>query len=878
VITNEKNPVEWSAVRQAGDDEVKTPATSLKAIGMLRYSKEIAARRMQPAGHFAPEMIKPPVELELISNAKMLRQVQKNFLGIPHVHTETKEVIFGGGYPDLVCDDGYLRCFISMTKETGRWSASSPNLHNSPNKQEGPYKKIMGKRYPGYIRTMFQAPPGYLIVESDYASAELFLLAMASGDMNLWDHCSRNLLPEEDPRFIDPHSNLCVQAFHFQCTPNKSGLERLGKGYMRNVAKCVADSEFVWTDYGPYRVRDLMFDHNSDIRQFTGSENYNYRVMGLDEHLPLVAGMYTGEKECFKVEAHTGHSITATADHRHLVMRLDGSIENKSVSEIEVGDQIFLQMECGSLLNEHNLVPEVYELIDQIFSLNAIRRDQDEMYPDAIFCLGFITSADIETTLAGATHTTIKFKFRKQSANLSSYLLTTISRLQRVSHNFSLLADGSIQLRATNETIGTLNTLRRLLGPCPDAVLNWSPAHKTAYLGGVLAGLCCGIRQAVSVRLPDTDLSNFQLLMQTLGYVVKVTRAGKFGWITPFCSSSMELFQSIDKIKSAAFARPAPTAVTTANYERLVPVLTELYEKYGVDLPEQINERSPTQLLSLLVAIPTNRYKRDEYDWMRINLAMKILSSPLVPVTVTSIRSVGRKPTYDFETTNKHDHLMTINGVITHNSCIYGWAYGRGAAAIVLGARETGVEISQREAENLLRSLETTYPLAATYLQEASARVDEGYLVTPLGRIRRFPKSNDRKTIAGYRREAKNAPIQGGVADIVNQAAYNLRAYRKRLQMRFHIMLQMHDAFFFLCPVDEVVQLCNDVIPHAMCRDVPVIPYRLDGQLPPNQKPMYMGNNVSVSFAWKESMPKQEKIERLLDLGINPEHINRLEL
>jgi len=106
-------------------------------------------------------------------------------------------------------------------------------------RREDDYKRILKEDYTYPIRSVLRAPPGWCLVKADYIGAELFVMAALSGDLKMLDHANRNQLPENDPQFYDMHSNVCVQAFRFDCPPTKKGLQSIGKEYMRNVAKTV---------------------------------------------------------------------------------------------------------------------------------------------------------------------------------------------------------------------------------------------------------------------------------------------------------------------------------------------------------------------------------------------------------------------------------------------------------------------------------------------------------------------------------------------------------------------------------------------------------------------------------------------------------------
>lgn len=76
--------------------------------------------------------------------------------------------------------------------------------------------------------------------------------------------------------------------------------------------------------------------------------------------------------------------------------------------------------------------------------------------------------------------------------------------------------------------------------------------------------------------------------------------------------------------------------------------------------------------------------------------------------------------------------------------------------------------------------------------------------MSPYGRVRHFHFSEDEKVMAAQQREASNFPIQGTVADALTTALGHLERERNRLDMKFRIVLAVHDAIFIEVPYEEV--------------------------------------------------------------------------
>ena len=71
---------------------------------------------------------------------------------------------------------------------------------------------------------------------------------------------------------------------------------------------------------------------------------------------------------------------------------------------------------------------------------------------------------------------------------------------------------------------------------------------------------------------------------------------------------------------------------------------------------------------------------------------------------------------------------------------IFGIAYGRGAKAIALAAKEQGIKISVQDAERVIATIFGMYAGLVPFFEEAKTRVSEvGWLCHCFGRFRRFP-------------------------------------------------------------------------------------------------------------------------------------------
>jgi len=110
--------------------------------------------------------------VQLLHDFAVVDQVCKQFL--------TLEGGVAGGLIDYISSDGRIHTSLSQTSETGRHKSSKPNLQNLPKSQEAELKRILGADLPS-IRSAFTVPPGHVIIEADYKSAEIYTLGYLSG-------------------------------------------------------------------------------------------------------------------------------------------------------------------------------------------------------------------------------------------------------------------------------------------------------------------------------------------------------------------------------------------------------------------------------------------------------------------------------------------------------------------------------------------------------------------------------------------------------------------------------------------------------------------------------------------------------------------------
>ncbi|HYZ21599.1 MAG TPA: DNA polymerase I [Rhodopila sp.] len=135
----------------------------------------------------------------------------------------------------------------------------------------------------------------------------------------------------------------------------------------------------------------------------------------------------------------------------------------------------------------------------------------------------------------------------------------------------------------------------------------------------------------------------------------------------------------------------------------------------------------------------------------------------------------------------------------------FGIIYGISAFGL---ARQLG--ITPGEARSYIDRYFERYPGIRAYMERTKeeARI-KGYVVSPFGRRCWVPGIADRNPARrGYaERQAINAPLQGGAADIIKRAMVKIHAALRDAKMRSRLLLQVHDELLFEAPEDEVSRL-----------------------------------------------------------------------
>ncbi len=147
-----------------------------------------------------------------------------------------------------------------------------------------------------------------------------------------------------------------------------------------------------------------------------------------------------------------------------------------------------------------------------------------------------------------------------------------------------------------------------------------------------------------------------------------------------------------------------------------------------------------------------------------------------------------------------------------------------GISAFGLG-RQLGIDPG--EARTYIAAYFARYPGIRDYMERTREEARRhGYVTTPFGRRCWIPGIADRnmQRRAGAERQAINAPLQGGAADVIKRAMVRLPEAMAGLEAR--LLLQVHDELLFEAPeaeADAVAALAKRVMEAAASLSVPLV-------------------------------------------------------
>jgi DNA polymerase-1 len=153
----------------------------------------------------------------------------------------------------------------------------------------------------------------------------------------------------------------------------------------------------------------------------------------------------------------------------------------------------------------------------------------------------------------------------------------------------------------------------------------------------------------------------------------------------------------------------------------------------------------------------------------------------------------------------------------------FGIIYGISAFGL---ARQLG--ISGGEAKTYIDAYFKRYPEIRTYMDNTKEQARTcGFVLTPFGRRCWVPRIKEKiPAIRAYaERQAINAPLQGGAADIIKRAMIKLPAALKAAGLTSRLILQVHDELLFEAPdaeAEATAHIAQTTMQNAVTLSVPL--------------------------------------------------------
>jgi DNA polymerase-1 len=170
--------------------------------------------------------------------------------------------------------------------------------------------------------------------------------------------------------------------------------------------------------------------------------------------------------------------------------------------------------------------------------------------------------------------------------------------------------------------------------------------------------------------------------------------------------------------------------------------------------------------------------------------------------------------------------LDQMDGVTRRRAKAINFGIIYGISAFGLGRQ---LSIDPGEAKIYIDAYFARYPGIRDYMERTKeeARIN-GYVLTPFGRRCWIPGIADRNMArrAGAERQAINAPLQGGAADIIKRAMVRLPAALAEAGLSARLLLTVHDELLFEAPEAEapaLAALAKRVMEAAATLSVPLV-------------------------------------------------------
>ena len=837
--TSGKPALPWSKVIEEKKEEQYSPSTAKDTMGVFAHTTPLVKKLMDYS--FVNQAL----------NTALRAPSEGNFLAldtpdeVEATETEDVEEVSQKGLMDYVCEDNAIHSIYWQTKETGRASASKPNLMAISKKRDKDYARIVGPEFRP-IRSLFIARPGYLLVEGDFIGAELAMMAMLSGDETMIDHVRRSGLPDDHPDHFDIHSNFASSIFKLGLPPKKSALEAAGKKTLRDAVKCVVEGSRLHTSGGLLRVESVVGSGVGVDEHLVYSGDL--KVVNHKSSTPIVAVYNGGMKPCVRVGTDSGYQLDNSINHRYWVMGPSGDMIFKRAEELSLGDYVAVRMQEGPF-GDNVMAPSWSGDEKTSFKDISLPEEFDE---DWAALLGLYIAEGSANPESGMFQLVLAneadAEFAEAAERLFNKLFADRLRASDVAHE--------TYQDQRRFVINSVKLCRWLSTFCPsgshtisipDFVFSWPKRLIVPFLRWMFEGDGSAKKNGKGFTIQYSTASenlarDTHLLLSMFGILANLSwekregYEGKYWTVTLVSNEAREKFCKeigfVTKTKNDRCVSTTPykldPRVIPGQVDRLRRLLPYIASPTKEKCRECVRENSRvslnrSRLQLILSAVDTSKLQGEvAEDFAKLT---ELASWDVSFQAVELVEDLGMRQVYDVQTTPEYDHLVSYNGIMTHQTLTFGIPYGRGMEAVVVAVKEeSGLEISVTEAEKIRDGIFETYPKLREFLERTKNRVVKpGYLRDNFGGLRRFTLiGDDRKSAEDAKREAGNFRIQGSVARAMSLGLYNLRAYRRHVepQLDYYILNQIHDAAISECAVQHVERFVEHVLPTCLSKAV----------------------------------------------------------
>jgi uracil-DNA glycosylase family 4 len=921
VISTGKRPKLWPELAAQGVTAEHNPSTNKLVLSILAqdYPEQADQVQLLRSYRFVDQVLKSvlrepvteedendedaePAEAPLRVIQRRPVEVPESVL-LPKVSSWDDEDynVYHGGIASAICSDGRVRTRIAPTKETGRWSSYDPPMMNLSSQRDKDYLAILGDGYRYKLRSMIRATPhGHpgawcdeptVLLSNDFKGAELCLMAWMANDPAMIEDVKRNLLPEDHPDYRDIHSGLTVEIFKLPCAAKKKEVEAGGWGHLRTCTKCVVEGSRLHTEDGLVRVENVVRQFSS--RPLGADRGCRVRVpYALANHCtttPLVGVYNGGVKPCLRVTTKHGYQLESTYQHRYWVLGSTGELDFVRAGDLRLGDWVVVRTAVGPFGNQRQF-PRVEVMPRTSFKDITFPK---QFTKDWAAFLGLYLAEGSSDPVSGSVQIALA---RERNAEFAD----STERLLRRLFGARVRVTEQVYVEHQNQRCFRINSVKlaRWLGcycpgdsktkTVPEFCFQWPKPLLQSFLRWFFEGDGTTKNKQLSVNCCSASealIGGIQQLLLLFGVVTTKSSEKRNGYAELYHYASVVFGDSFSRFaRDLGFVTPSKNRVLRRRRQqafrcdrRVIPHqvarLRQLLPFVRGPAKEKcrectrVNSRinlSPSRLDLILASVDTQALSpegRTAYEQLQ-RLPRDVSFQP-----VASLTDLGEQQVYDVQTTDEYDHLVSYNGLLTHQTVVFGVGYGRMAKAICLALREQKIAMEEAEAQKIIDGIFARYSCLEGFFDECRRRsAEECWEATCFGTYRRTLPARERGKAADLEREFMNFPIQGSVAEAMNQAFYNFSQYREWTAQPdlYRLLLQNHDAALLEVPVSKL-RLAVQAIRYCMQEAVPIYPTTLGGALL-GTGPYRLGVDIEIYEHWGEKLTNERAAELGFDL------------